>query len=84
MCSFETARPITIEHYLSVFARGLGIEFEDRYKKFRLWQDPERVLEESTPCQTANRVDPTRARQLGEKTFGRISTASDATSPAAS
>jgi hypothetical protein len=67
-----------------VFARGLGIEFEDRYKKFRLWQDPERVLEESTPCQTANHVDPARARQLVEKTFGRLATASDGKSPAAS
>jgi heterodisulfide reductase subunit D len=84
VCGFEAQRPITIEHYLSVFARGLGIEFEDRYKKFRLWQDPERVLEESTPCQTANYVDPARARQLVEKTFGRISTGSDPKSPAAS
>jgi hypothetical protein len=84
MCGFETERPITIEHYLSVFARGLGIEFEDRYKKFRLWQDPERVLEESTPCQTANHVDPARARALVEKTFGRIPAASDGKSPAAS
>src|SRR6266403_125516 len=70
MCGFEAEGQIAIEHYLSVFARGLGIEFEDRYKKFRLWQDPERVLEESTPCQTANHVDPARARQLVEKTFG--------------
>ena len=84
MCGFETERPIAIEHYLSVFARGLGIEFEDRYKTFRLWQDPERVLEESTPCQTANHVDPARARQLVDKTFGRISTGSDLKSPAAS
>jgi len=77
-------RPIAIEHYLSVFARGLGIEFEDRYKTFRLWQDPERVLAESTPCQTANHVDPGRARQLVEKTFGRIATAFDAKGAAAS
>jgi hypothetical protein len=84
ICGFEAERPITIEHYLSVFARGLGIEFEDRYKKFRLWQDPERVLEESTPCQTANHVDPARARQLVEKTFGGITTGSDARSRAAS
>ena len=83
ICGFEAERPITIEHYLSVFARGLGIEFEDRYKKFRLWQDPERVLEESTPCQTANHVDPARARQLVEKTFGRFTAAPDG-SPAAS
>ena len=84
ICGFETERPITIEHYLSVFARGLGIEFEDRYKKFRLWQDPERVLEESTPCQTANHVDPARARQLVEKTFGRITVTPDGRTGAAS
>jgi len=84
VCGFEAERPIAIEHYLSVFARGLGIEFEDRYKKFRLWQDPDRVLEESTPCQTANHVDPARARQLVDKTFGRVTTGSDAKSPAAS
>jgi hypothetical protein len=84
ICGFEAERPIAIEHYLSVFARGLGIEFEDRYKKFRLWQDPDRVLEESTPCQTANHVDPARARQLVDKTFGRVTTGSDAKSPAAS
>src|SRR5688572_32407579 len=35
LCHFERERPIAIEHYLSVFARGLGIEFEDRYKKYR-------------------------------------------------
>ena len=84
ICGFEAQRPVAIEHYLSVFARGLGIEFEDRYKKFRLWQDPERVLEESTPCQTANHVDPARARQLVEKTFGPIAAIPDAKSPAAS
>src|SRR5438094_438220 len=53
-------------------------EFLDRYKTFRLWQDPERVLAESTPCQTANHVEPTRARDLVEKTFGRIAIAPSA------
>src|SRR5215813_1789143 len=36
MCVLEAERPITIEHYLSVFGRGLGLDFEDRFKKFRL------------------------------------------------
>jgi Fe-S oxidoreductase len=64
LCSFETERPIGIEHYLSVFARALGIEFEDRFKTYRLWEDPERVLAESTACQQANGIDPARARAL--------------------
>lgn len=70
ICPFEAERPITIEHYLSVFARGLGIEFEDRYKKYRLWQDPERVLAETAACQRANNVDPAQARAFVEKAFG--------------
>jgi hypothetical protein len=84
ICGFESEGAITIEHYLSVFARALGIEFEDRYKKFRLWQDPERVLAESTPCQTVNHVDPERARELVEKTFGRIPVAPGGGAAAAS
>lgn len=76
ICSFEAQRPITIEHYLSVFARGLRIEFEDRYKKYRLWQEPERILAEMTPCQRANNVDPARAREFVEETFGPRAAAS--------
>jgi Fe-S oxidoreductase len=70
ICSFEGETGIAVEHYLSVFARGLGIEFEDKYKKYRLWQDPERTLADSAPCQRANNVDPARARELVEATFG--------------
>ena len=70
MCGLERKRPITIEHYLSVFARGLGIEFEDKYKRYLLSGDTEAILEEMTPCQQANRVDPARARELVALTFG--------------
>jgi hypothetical protein len=58
--------------YLTVFGRSLGIEFEDRFKKFRLWQDPERVLAETVPCQRANDVDPARARTVVGEAFGRL------------
>jgi Fe-S oxidoreductase len=71
-CGFEAEGRITVEHYLSVFARALGIEFEDRYKKYRLWQDPERVLADMGPCQRANNVDPVRARELVERTFSPL------------
>jgi Fe-S oxidoreductase len=71
MCGFEAERPITVEHYLTLLGRGLGIEVEDTYKKYRLMGDPERVLEEMTPCMTAGGVDPERARGLVLKTFPR-------------
>ena len=78
LCVFEPERPVAIEHYLSVFGRGLGIEFEDKFKKYRLWQDPERVLAETTPCQRANGVDPARARALVTAAFGPLPFARDA------
>jgi Fe-S oxidoreductase len=70
-CGFEAEGRITIEHYLSVFARALGIEFEDQFKKYRLWGDPDRVLEDATPCMQANGVDPDKARALVMATFSR-------------
>jgi hypothetical protein len=72
LCVFEPEGPVAIEHYLSVFGRGLGIEFEDKFKKYRLWQDPERVLAETTPCQRANHVDAARARAAVEEAFGPL------------
>jgi heterodisulfide reductase subunit D len=75
LCIFEPEGPVAIEHYLSVFARGLGIEFEDKFKKYRLWQDPERVLAETTPCQRANQVDAAQARAVVMEVFGPLPTA---------
>ena len=69
LCPFEAERPIVLEHYITVFARALGIEFEDTFKKYRLWADPERIFEDSTPCQQANGLDPAKARDLIERTF---------------
>ena len=47
----------------------LGIEFEDTYKKYMQWGDPERILEDMTPCMAANGVDADTARGLIIKTF---------------
>jgi Fe-S oxidoreductase len=74
-CVFEPEGPVAIEHYLTVFGRGLGIEFEDKFKKYRLWQDPERVLAETTPCQRANNVDAARARSVVVEAFGPLPSA---------
>ena len=81
ICGFEAERPIAIEHYLSVFARALGIDFEDKYKRYLLAGDPEQVLIETTPCQQANNVDPDKARALVMATFSARRPACDADSP---
>jgi hypothetical protein len=84
LCGFEAQGPLAIEHYLSVFARGLGIEFEDTYKRWLLSGDPEAVLAEATPCMEANGVDPAAARAFVERTFvplPRPAPAGDAATP---
>jgi hypothetical protein len=68
MCAFEEGGML-VEHYLTVFARALGIEFEDKFKKYRQWQDPDRVLADATPCQMANGVPAERARAVVTQTF---------------
>jgi len=81
LCVFEPEglvapeSPFAIEHYLSVFGRGLGLEFEDKFKKYRLWQDPERVLADTTPCQLANNVDGARARAVVVEAFASLPSA---------
>jgi len=67
---FERERPIVVEHYLTLFGRALGIEFQDTYKRYMHMGDPDRILEEASPCMAANGVDPEKARGLVVKTFG--------------
>ncbi len=69
ICPAEERYPLVIEHYLSVFARALGIEHEDKYKTYRLFRDPERVLAEVAPCMLANNVDLAQARQVVSQAF---------------
>src|SRR5207247_512984 len=64
--------------------RALGIEFEDRFKTYRLWEDPERVLAESAAYQQANGIDPDRARALVTSIFPSRSTLSPPPSSAVS
>ena len=69
LCRFEAERPTVFEHYLTLFARALGIEFEDTYKKYARWGDPVRILDDASPCMAANGVDPDAARALVINTF---------------
>ncbi|MBI2165098.1 MAG: (Fe-S)-binding protein [Chloroflexi bacterium] len=69
ICSYEERYPLTFEHYLTVFARALGIEHEDKYKKYRLWRDPQRVLAEMAPCMQANGVREQEAQLVVRRTF---------------
>ena len=70
ICPKEDERPIPIEHYLTVFARGLGIEYTDQYKQWKLWKDPSKVLQDMAPCMLVNNVDPAKAEAMVTRNFG--------------
>ena len=69
ICPKEEASPIPIEHYLSVFARSLGIEYPDQFKQWKLWKDPAKVLQDMAPCMLANGVDPAKAEAMVARDF---------------
>lgn len=68
---YEADRPFAVEHYLSVFARALGIEHEDTYKKYMLSGDTDKIMADMAPCMQANGVDPEQARRMVDRTFSR-------------
>ena len=69
ICSYEDKYLVTIDHYLSIFARSLRIGHEDTYKKYHLCQDPEQVLAEMAPCMVANNVNEEEARRTVLQAF---------------
>lgn len=70
-CGFERSYPLRIEHYLTVFARALGIEHEDRFKRYLLSGNVQEILEDVAPCVRANGVAEAEARALVAKHFTR-------------
>lgn len=69
LCGYEGDSPLTIEHYLTVFARALGIEHEDQYKRYLKLGDPDAVLAEMAPCIAAHQLDERRVRDVVQRHF---------------
>lgn len=67
--SYEKQFPFSIEHYLSIVGRALGISYPDKYKQYLLWKDQNRILEDASPCLEANRVSPELARIVVDRVF---------------
>lgn len=69
LAAYQERYPFVVEHYLSVVGRSLGLEHEDIYRKYLLWGDADRILEDAAPCLAANGVPPQTARPLVQRTF---------------
>lgn len=69
-CGYENQYPLKVEHYLTLVGRALGIEHEDRYKKYVLSGDVDAIMADTSPCAVASGVSPEEARAVIQKSFG--------------
>ena len=69
LCGLEADYPLRVEHYLTVVARALGIEYEDQFKKHVLLGNTDAILAETSPCAVASNIPLAEARSVIEKNF---------------
>lgn len=69
LCGYEADFPLRVEHYLTVFGRALGIEYEDTYKRYLLQGDTDAVMADVAPCMQAHRLDEAKVRAVVQRHF---------------
>lgn len=69
LCGYEKDYAFKVEHYLTLVGRSLGIEYEDLFKKHMLMGDVDAIMEETSPCATANGITEEEARAAIQNSF---------------
>lgn len=69
LCLYEKKYPIKVEHYLTLLGRALGIEHEDRFKKYALLADAQAIWDDVRPYAQANGVSAEEAQAVIHKNF---------------
>jgi hypothetical protein len=65
LCVFEGQYPIQVKNWTTVLAGALGLpEHEDRYKRMKLHQEIEAILEDAKEFIEAHGLDPSGIREL--------------------
>lgn len=49
LASKQESAPFTVENYINLLASGMGVEREDKFRKYKAWADVERILEDAAP-----------------------------------
>lgn len=70
-CGFERWYPFKIEHYLTIVGRALGIEYEDRFKRYLLSGNVQEILADMAPCIRAHGLRVDEAHALVTRHFTR-------------
>ncbi len=69
LASYQARYPFAVEHYLSLVGRAMGVEHEDLYRKYLLWGDADRILEDAAPRLAANSIPVEAARPVVQRIF---------------
>jgi heterodisulfide reductase subunit D len=63
LCAHEREMPFRILNVLEVLAMSMGLKEETRYKDLKVMQDVDAILADCEDLISANRIDPTTARE---------------------
>ena len=63
----EKNYPFEVKNFITLVGEALGIEYEDKYKSFRLLGDEAKIIEAARPLIDVNRLDETEVRRVIKK-----------------
>ncbi len=69
ICGEEARFPLKVENYVTLLARAMGIEVEDKFKKWRLMEDPNKIIEDAKECIASNNVSLEKVRASISRNF---------------
>ena len=69
ICGEESRFPLRVENYVTVLGRAMGIEIEDKFKRWKLMKDPEKIIEDAKDCISANNLSLDMVRETISRNF---------------
>ncbi|MCH7891798.1 MAG: hypothetical protein IH921_09885, partial [Gemmatimonadetes bacterium] len=69
ICGEESRFPLRVENYVTVLGRAMGIEIEDKFKRWKLMKDPEKIIEDEKDCISANNLSLDKVRETISRNF---------------
>jgi len=69
ICGEEAHFPLKVENYVTLLATAMGIEVEDKFKKWKLMKDPDKIIEDANGCIVSNNINLDRVRATIARNF---------------
>jgi Fe-S oxidoreductase len=69
LCIAERDFPFEVKNFVTLIGEALGIEHEDKYKKYKMLGDAEKIMREAEPFARQNKLGEEEVRRIVEKEF---------------